>query len=54
MNSDDQQWEDDIAAAYAQRENEERREWEERILARGRRVAEEFNREVKEWLEEHI
>jgi len=52
--TDDQQWEDDLAAAYAQQENEERRQWEERILARGRRVYEEFQPEVKQWLKEHV
>lgn len=53
MGSDEQQSQDDLDAAYAQQDNEERRHWEERILARGRRVQEEFIREVKEWFKEH-
>lgn len=51
MEIDDQQECDDLDAMYAQQQNEERRQWEERILARGQRIHEEFQHEVKEWLE---
>lgn len=44
---------DDLDAAYAQQENEERRHFEERILARAQRVYDEFHIEVKDWLKEH-
>lgn len=50
---DDQQEQDDLDAVYAQQENEERSQWEARIKERGWRVANEFSREVKEWLKEH-
>jgi hypothetical protein len=40
---------DDLDAAYAQQENEERRHWEERILARSKLVTEQFKRINAEW-----
>lgn len=46
---DDEQ--DDLDAAYAQQEGEERRQWEERILARAQKVYDEWQPEVREWLE---
>lgn len=51
MEVDEQQ--DDLDAAYAQQQGEERRQWEERILARSQRVYDEFQIEVKQWLKEH-
>lgn len=51
--SGDQQEQDDLDAAYAQQEGEERRQWEERILARGRRVYEEWRPEAQAWIKEH-
>ncbi len=53
MRDFDQQEQDDLDAAYAQRENEERHHFEERILARAQRVYEEFDREIREWLKQH-
>lgn len=47
-----EQEQDDLDAAYAQQQGEERRQWEERILARSQRVYEEFSQEVKAWLSE--
>lgn len=47
---DDEQ--DDLDAAYAQQEGEERRHFEERILARAQRVYEEFSQDVKAWMSE--
>jgi hypothetical protein len=41
----DQQEQDDLDAAYAQQEGEERRQWEERILKRSADVTERFHRE---------
>lgn len=49
----DEQEQDDLDAAYAQQQGEERRQFEERILARGRRVYEEWLPEVRAWLKEH-
>lgn len=43
---------DDLDSWYAQRDDEQRRDYEERILAHGRKVADEFSREVREWLKE--
>lgn len=51
MEVDEQQ--DDLDAAYAQQQGEERRQWEERILTRAQRVYDEFQIEVKQWLKEH-
>lgn len=45
---DDEQ--DDLDAAYAQQEGEERRQWEDRILVRAQRVYDEFQPEVRDWL----
>lgn len=42
---------DDLDAAYAQQEGEERRQWEERILARAQKVYDEWQPEVRAWLE---
>lgn len=48
------QEQDDLDAAYAQQQGEERRHFEERILARAQRVYDEFQIEVKDWLREHV
>lgn len=45
------QEQDDLDAAYAQAEGEERRQWEERILARAQKVYDEWQPEVRAWLE---
>lgn len=51
--SGEQQEQDDLDAAYAQQEGEERRQWEERILSRAQKVYDEFHQGVKDWLKEH-
>ncbi len=53
MRDCDQQEQDDLDAVYAQQDNEERRQFEERILARGKRVYQDFDREIREWLKQH-
>ena len=45
---DDEQ--DDLDSWYAQQQGEERRQFEERILARAQRVYDEFQPEVRDWL----
>lgn len=47
----DEQEQDDLDAAYAQQEGEERRQWETRIMARAQKVYEEWQPEVRAWLE---
>jgi hypothetical protein len=42
---------DDLDAAYAQQQGEERRHFEERILSRAQKVYNEWQPEVREWLE---